>query len=301
MTLPPSRYGSGEVPDYSHRFHAGNVGDVWKQCALIALLDPVAATANDVTYIESHAGEGSYSLGPTGEWSEGIGRLWRDDDLALRADPVRRYLSLSRELGASKYDAQGERPSRVPGSPLLARSVLGADAKLVLFERDGNAFERLTSELAGDPLVRLVQDDGLRDLAAVAAAAEQTSDTAVVLIDPPWSEKADWTSVPDVLAAVVKSATRACFMLWYPVKSLTRPNAMIARLAAAGVAGSIAELVTTPLEYQRNRLNGSGVLRLRPPAELLSLLAAAAPVFGARCATRPDAWSFRMQAWPSAA
>jgi hypothetical protein len=73
---------------------------------------------------------------------------------------------------------------------------------------------------------------------------------------------------------------------------------MIARLAAARVPGTIAELVTTPLDQQRRRLNGSGVLLVRPPSGTLEALAAAAPVIGAACATQRDRWSFRMQCWP---
>ena len=81
------------------------------------------------------------------------------------------------------------------------------------------------------------------------------------------------------------------------MKSLTRPNAMMERLAAAGVAGVAAELVTTPLAHQRHRLNGSGVLLLRAPAAALEALAAAAPEIGARCATFAGAWSLRMRAF----
>jgi hypothetical protein len=81
------------------------------------------------------------------------------------------------------------------------------------------------------------------------------------------------------------------------VKSLTRPNAMLARLADAGVPGTIAELVTTPLEQQRSRLNGSGVLLVRPPDGAVEAIAAAAPVVGAACATQAGRWSFRSQAW----
>ena len=101
----------------------------------------------------------------------------------------------------------------------------------------------------------------------------------------------------DALARAARAAPRACIMLWYPVKSLTRPNAMMERLAAAGVAGVAAELVTTPLAHQRHRLNGSGVLLVRAPAAALEALAAAAPEIGARCATFAGTWSFRMRAF----
>ena len=43
VTTRPSRYRPDAVPDYSHRFHAGNVGDVWKHCALVEVVRQVAA------------------------------------------------------------------------------------------------------------------------------------------------------------------------------------------------------------------------------------------------------------------
>ena len=134
-------------------------------------------------------------------------------------------------------------------------------------------------------------------LAEAAAAAERDGGDVVALVDPPWTTKAEWTDVPDALARAVRTTTRARFVLWYPVKSLTRPNAMLARLADAGVAATVAELITTPLEEQRNRLNGSGVLLVRPPDGAVAPIAAAAPVLGARCATHPDTWSLRVKSW----
>src|ERR1043166_6046971 len=73
---PVTRYRDAATADYSHRYHAGNVGDVWKHCALVEILRRIAAASRSVAYVESHAGEGRYALGPTGEWTEGIGRLW---------------------------------------------------------------------------------------------------------------------------------------------------------------------------------------------------------------------------------
>ena len=50
-----------------------------------------------------------------------------------------------------------------------------------------------------------------------------------------------------------------------------------------------AELVTTPLEHQRRRLNGSGMLLVNAPAETVERIAAAAPAIRnpvvARCDT----------------
>lgn len=289
--MPPadSRYRPDAAPDYSHRFHAGNVGDVWKHCVLVEVLAR-AATAGSVAYLDTHAGEGRYALDATGEWSEGIGRLWGDPSTG--DDAIARYVALCREIGAG-----GERPTCYPGSPAFAAATLGGESGVWLWERDAGTCDRLRRAMGDDPRVHVTCGDGLTGLAAAVADAERRFDGVVVLIDPPWTQKADWIAVPDALAEAAGRAARATFVLWYPVKSLTRPNAMIARLAAAGIAGTLAELITTPLEEKRNRLNGSGVVLVRPPAGATAALAEAAPRLAAACATRGPTWSFRLQSW----
>jgi len=288
--LPDSRYRPDGAPDYGHRFHAGNVGDVWKHCALVALAE--RATGR-VAYLESHAGEGRYPLGATGEWTEGIGRLWSEPALDGAAG---RYVACCRALAGSS-----ERPRTYPGSPAIARAVLGPDAELALWERDPDAFARLRHSVGGDAHARVEDGDGLATLPEAVATAERDADTVLVLVDPPYTQKADWLAVPDAFARAARASARACLVLWYPVKSLTRPNAMIARLAAAGVGGTIAELVTTPLDRQRSRLNGSGLVFVRPLDGVVAAIAAAAPVLGPHCATHGGFWSLRVQAWSAAA
>jgi 23S rRNA (adenine2030-N6)-methyltransferase len=175
--------------------------------------------------------------------------------------------------------------------------VLGDAAELELWERDPSACDQLRPHVSADARTRLTCDDGLAGLADAARAAERRAGAVVVLIDPPYTQKPDWIAVPDALARAATATDHACLMLWYPVKSLTRPNAMIARLAGAGVAATIVEVVTTPLDQQRRRLNGSGVLLVRPPADTLEALACAAVAIGATCATSPGRWSIRIQSW----
>jgi 23S rRNA (adenine2030-N6)-methyltransferase len=286
-----SRYRPGAAPDYGHRFHAGNVGDVWKHCVLVEVLGRARAAGGAVAYVETHAGEGEYPLQPTGEWTEGIGRLW-NEVAPGDADPVARYVAISRRLASG-----ADRPASYPGSPALARAVLGADATLALWERDAAAYGRLAAHVGAEPRTSLHRDDGLAALAGAVRDAEAATDVVVVLIDPSYAQKSDWRDVPDALIAAARDSARASIVLWYPVKSLTRPNAMIARLRAAGVDAALAELVTTPLEHQRRRLNGSGVLLVRPPEGALAALGGAAARLGPRCATQPGTWSYRMQAW----
>lgn len=284
-----SRYApEGATPDYSHRLHAGNVGDVWKHVVLVEVLQRLAASGARTAYVETHAGEGRYPLAATGEWTEGIGKLWTASHPALA-----RYLEMCRQHGRGD-----ERPTNYPGSPLLARTILGPQSSLALWERDTKAAERLVSVL-DDAHTRVTQADGLAALADALGAASSRAAAVVALVDPPWSRKGDWRDIPEVFLEAARRSPRACLLLWYPVKSLTRPNAMLDAFAAAGIAGAAAELVTTPLEHQRNRLNGSGVLLVRPPDGTLEAIAAAAPAVAAHCATFAGTWSLRLRAFGS--
>ena len=290
MSPSRSRYATDGPPDYSHRFHAGNVGDVWKHAALVEILR--LSGQRPVRYLDSHAGDGRYPLAATGEWTEGIGRLWGLAADLARNDPLRLYLDLCRALGGG-----AERPTGYPGSPVLAASMLD-DAEFLLWERDAAAHDALAARLGGDSRVRLVRGDGLAALPEAIAAAEADGEANVVaLVDPPYNEKSDWIAVPDAFAAAARGSSRACVVLWYPVKSLTRPNAMLARLEESGVEGVAVEILTTSLESRRNRLNGSGLILVRPPDGVLRTLAALSPVIGATCATVPGAWSVRMRAF----
>lgn len=289
--MSSSRYRPDAPPDYGHRFHAGNIGDVWKHCALVEILSRAASRTERIAYLESHAGEGRYALAATGEWTEAIGRLWDAPPADLGDGAAARYTALSRRLAGD-----APRPRAYPGSPAIAREVLGPDASLTLWERDPAAFARLEVEVGPDPRVQLHHGDGFAGLADAVARAETESRDAIVLVDPSYGQKSEWTLAGEAFATVARASSRACLVLWYPVKSLTRPNALLARLESAGVAGTIAELVTAPLGERRHRLNGSGLLVVRPPAGALEAIAAAAPVVGRICAVHADAWSLRMVA-----
>jgi 23S rRNA (adenine2030-N6)-methyltransferase len=290
MSASRSRYAPDAAPDYSHRFHAGNVGDVWKHCVLVEVLCRVAARPGRVAYLESHAGEGSYVLGSTGEWTEGVGRLWTREDGG--PGPIAAYVSLVRRLGEG-----GDRPARYPGSPALAAAVLGPAARLELWEREPATYQRLRTHMAADHRAEPIHGDGLGGLEAAIGTAARAADTVVALVDPPYGEKSDWQRVPDAIVRAARAAPHACLLLWYPVKSLTRPNAMVAQLEAAGVEGTLAELITTPLEQKRNRLNGSGILLVRPPAGTLEAIAGAAVPIARLCATVDGVWTFRLRAF----
>lgn len=291
MSAHPS---SKQPGGYEHRFHAGNAADVYKHVALVMLLDRIGAAGGMTTYVETHAGSGRYHLGPEGEWRDGIGRLLSVVDDSAPAE-VRRYLAL--------LDARPSKKGvRYLGSPLLAaRALTKNDAaepstETVLYEIDDEAAGHLRAAVEQHGNTRVVVEDGVAALGAGLPAVDADR-SLVALIDPPWVEKAEWTRVPDALVEAAGRRPLASFALWYPVKSLTRPNAMMQRLSSHGLQAVVVELSTSPTAVSKGRLVGSGLVLVRPPAGFVEDLARVASWLGPRLATTKDAWSLRVTSW----
>jgi len=271
---------------YSHQFHAGNVGDVWKHTVLAAVVAALVRSGKRLHVVETHAGAGRYALGPTGEWTEGVGKLWSAPPAGPEA--VTRLLRLAPPPSG---------PRRVyPGSPQMTLAQLAREDRASFWELERDTCDELVTVLAGDPRAEVHEGDGLAALPAVLREAPADEELLVV-IDPPYTLKEDWTTVPEALIAAHALRPRTRFVLWYALKSHTRPNAMLQRLARTEVCGISLELITTPLELQKNRLNGSGVLLVNAPDDAIVEASAAAPVLGRLCATHAGRFTARSVAW----
>lgn len=268
--------------DYSHRYHAGNIGDVWKHTALVAVLDALVAARRPVHVVDTHAGEGVYAFQVTGEYTEGIGRLRKAFPTAVVA--VDRYVQRVHEL------THGD-PRAYPGSPLFIVGAKRDEDVATLCEIDPTTCAALRRHIRG---AEIVQESGYDVLARVAVA---DGAELFVHIDPPFVAKSEWDEAPDAIAALRARIPTARCMLWYPVKSYTRPNTMLARLRKAGVPAVAIELLVTPLDLKRNALAGSGVLLVDPPAGVIPALHAAASAIGPACATHDGRWFTRTTAW----
>lgn len=272
---------------YSHRFHAGNVGDVWKHTVLVTLLQTLSRRPGGLTVVDTHAGAARYELGPTGEWTEGIGKLWAAAPTAPLA--VQRYLELE------PAPRPGER-RMYQGSPLLALALLGPEDRLVVCELEPDTSASLREAVGGDPRARVCEGDGLAALPVLLEELPRDAEVLVV-IDPCYGSKEEWNEVPQALIDTYRARPTTRMLLWYPVKSYTRPNVLLQKLGASGMPTMTMELITTPLELQKNRLNGNGVLLVNAPDEALSDLFAAAPVLGRIGATHAGRFTCRSVGW----
>lgn len=266
--------------NYRHAYHAGSFADVVKHAVLARILVHLAAKPQAFRIIDTHAGTGRYDLaGPeatrTGEWRSGIARLLAatlPPDAAMLAEP---YLAAVRALN--------ERATlRVyPGSPLVARALMRPQDRLIACELEPHAAAALERNLRGDARIKALRLDGWTALSAYVPPKERRG---VVVIDPPFEEEAEFARLPHVLAAAHRKWATGIYLLWYPIKGRTEPDALAKRLRRLGVAKILrAELTIAPLS-DPSRLNGSGLILVNPPwtleRELAELLPALAHALG---------------------
>lgn len=195
---------------YRHAFHAGNHADVLKHVILVQILTYLTAKPSPLWIIDTHAGAGRYDLSAEqakklGEFEHGIGRLWDAQDLPQAvADYVEAVRALNPDGPLRHY----------PGSPWLAYRALRRDDRLRLFELHPNEVKLLarTFNRTGRA-VHITAGDGL---AALKALLPPPSRRGLVLIDPSYETKHDYTAVLQALKEGLKRFATGTYALWYP-------------------------------------------------------------------------------------
>ena len=246
--------------NYRHAFHAGNFADVVKHVLLVALVERLAEKPKPMAVIDTHAGIGVYDLtgeAPrrTGEWRDGIGRLWR----AAPSHPgaVARYLELVRALNAP----DAAEPGTYPGSPELVRLLLRASDRLVLNELHPEDCASLRRAMGGDRRVHVHCRDGYELAAALVPPSERRG---LVLIDPPFEQRDEYARLVEALAEAHRRFATGTYMIWYPLKDPAVSGEFLERLAADGPPKTLAlELQVTATDPMR--MTGSGMILVNPP------------------------------------
>jgi 23S rRNA (adenine2030-N6)-methyltransferase len=260
--------------DYAHARHAGNAGDVWKHVALGAALSELTRPDEPLHYDETHAGDGVYPLGSAGEWGDGILRVFD-----AREGLVGRYAGLVRAFSPSP----ASKPAVYPGSPALAARLLRPSDTATLYEIDARAAGLLRRTVAS---AEVRESDGLdAHVRETDGLDAEVSGRSLVLIDPPFTQKQEWTDAARTAARLAESAS---VLFWYPIKALTRPRALLAEVAKLGMRGVAVELHWTPLRLKRERLNGAGMIFVGPVRAALPSFLAAVPELGAALQTHGE-------------
>ena len=263
--------------NYRHAFHAGNFADVVKHAVLARVVTHLREKESAFRIIDTHAGSGLTSLsGPeasrTGEWRQGVGRL-----LAAALDPEIRALLAPYLDAIARYDAGG-RLRAYPGSPLLARSWLRPQDRLIACELVPAAAAALARSLGKDRRAKVIAIDGWTALAAYVPPKERRG---LVLIDPPFEARGELDRIPEHLARAHRKWPTGIYLLWYPIKDFAQTTGFARRIAALGVPRILRAEVMIAGRNDKS-LIGTGILIVNPPwkleTELQTLLPSVAAV-----------------------
>ena len=233
---------------YQHGYHAGGPADLHKHAALAELLALLTAKPRGISYVETHAGRGLYDLAApealkTGEAAAGIGRLAPDP-----ATPFGRAVLRSRDLHG---------PDAYPGSPLVARSLLRDQDRMVLFELHPAEHAALTENLSG-PGAAIHRRDGFEGALALAPFKPRKG---LVLIDPSYELKSDYAGAARFVTALIRKWPEATILLWYPILPAMRHETLKSHLAPLPVLVDEASFRDPPARG----MTGSGLIRVNAP------------------------------------
>jgi 23S rRNA (adenine2030-N6)-methyltransferase len=218
--------------NYRHPFHAGNFADVFKHAVLCRILHHLRGKPAAFRVIDTHAGAGLYDLtGPEasrgGEWRLGIERLTAASLAAPVAALLEPYLEV---VGA--LNERG-RLTLYPGSPALVRAWLRPQDRLIACETEPQAAAALRRNLRGDARIKTLALDGWTALGAYVPPKERRG---LVLVDPPFEQDSDFFRLAHGLAAAHRKWPTGIYMLWYPIKTRSEPDALAKRLRRLGTA-----------------------------------------------------------------
>ncbi|HEX9857638.1 MAG TPA: 23S rRNA (adenine(2030)-N(6))-methyltransferase RlmJ, partial [Paracoccaceae bacterium] len=206
---------------YQHLYHAGNLADVQKHAILCYMLDYLTQKDKPLSYVETHAGRGLYHLDAeealkTGEAAQGISVL---EQRLSPSHPYRQRLAETRAQHG---------PQAYPGSPLLAALSLRDIDTLHLAELHPQEHHILRETLAPWG-AHVYQQDGLQ---LAYALCPPTPRRGLMLIDPSYEVKEDYTNIPKVIAAIHRKWNVGIICLWYPILTSNAHTPMLAALEA---------------------------------------------------------------------
>ena len=250
--------------NYRHAFHAGNFADVHKHSILVRVLLHLRAKPAAFRVIDTHAGSGRYDLfgseaTRSGEWHQGIERVWRAREAGAVHDLIKPYLDVVAALNP------GGELRTYPGSPLVAQSLLRAQDRLIACELEPGSARALAATLRGDQRAKALRIDGWTAAAAYVPPPERRG---LVLIDPPFEEAADFTHLSNILAVAHRKWPTGIYLLWYPIKDREAPDALARRLRKLSVPNILRSELTIGPPRAEGGLIGSGLVVVNPPFTL---------------------------------
>ena len=257
---------------YRHAFHAGNHADVLKHTVLAMVLRYMNLKDKGWRYVDTHAGAGGYSLegeyaNKRGEYEQGIARLL---DRAAAHEPLPAPLADLVALVRQFNDGKAIR--QYPGSPAIAQALMRPQDQLRLSEMHPTDHKILASYLGDVPGVEVKMVDGF---AALKGHVPPITRRGVVLIDPSYEIKTDYTRTLAALRESLERFPEGIVIVWLPQVALVEATQLPQRLKAAADTGAKkgwlnARLTVAQADARGFGLMGSSVFVANPPHTLFA-------------------------------
>ncbi len=259
--------------NYRHSYHAGNFADVLKHAVLALIARHLTLKETAFRYLDTHAGTGLYDLDAdeasrTGEWREGVGRLWAAElppSLAEVLSPWRSAVEGVNLDGALHF---------YPGSPEIVRSLMRPQDRMTLCELHPDDARDLKRLYRRDERIAVVEIDGYTGLNAYVPPKERRG---LVLVDPPFEQPNELHRMSESLKRAHAKWPTGTYALWYPIKDIRETDAFTRALGKSGIASMIAAELLIRRPSDAARLNGCGLVIVNPPWTLERDLAVLMP------------------------
>lgn len=270
---------------YRHSYHAGNHADVLKHLVQVTILDYLLQKDKPLCYHDTHAGAGLYSLSSehaqkTAEYQQGIARLWHYQPKSL---PLVRYINLIKSLNPDNELAF------YPGSPKIAALMLRPQDTIQATELHPSDLPILQSQFAKRRYSRIENIDAYAGFKAMLPPLVKRG---LVLIDPPYELKTEYTDLVAGLSEAYRRFPQATYAIWYPVIERPAVEAFITAIVATGIKNQLRIEYCPYPDKTGFGMSGSGMLVINPPYTLADnmrdALTELAPLLAGTPATSPE-------------
>ena len=256
---------------YRHAYHAGNHADVLKHLVLTLCLQHMNAKDKPYLMLDTHAGAGLYAIDSdaakkTGEYIDGIARLWNRNDLPA---PMKPYMD------ALQVCSGGLKLRRYPGSPWLAAHFAREIDRLRFCELHSTDFALLRREFKdAGRRVNVEQQDGFE---AMKATLPPPSRRGLVLIDPSYEIKSDYLKVIAAIRDGLKRFATGTYLVWVPFLPSIEARALPEKLKKLPADWLYASISVCGPSTEGRGMNGSAMFVINPPWTLKAALEQSLP------------------------
>jgi 23S rRNA (adenine2030-N6)-methyltransferase len=263
---------------YRHAFHAGNHADVLKHYVFSLVLDYFNQKEKPYWVIDTHAGAGFYALKSefsqkNAEFEDGIAKL-----IAVKNLPtsLQNFVTIIEELNQkNQNNFNKNNPLEFyPGSPSIAQALLRREDKLRLFELHPSDYQ-LLQENCQNRQTNIEKQDGFT---GIKACLPPPTKRGLVLIDPPYEQKDDYTRVVDCIKDSLRRFATGTYLVWYPLLQRPEPGEMLRDLMALNTDYLQVEMSVQTPNIDGFGMHGSGLFIVNPPYILPQILEEALPV-----------------------